>query len=140
MGQQARDIFSVSVPVAPAVVIAFRGIDFTGTPIAVAGGKGMGVAKRSAAIGQSFDVAVLGTASCEIGAAITAGQPLAFDALGRVVPAASLAIAAGAVAMTSAAANGVTDLTGGVLPQWVMGDALETNAVVGSIIEVLLAR
>jgi hypothetical protein len=100
----------------------------------------MGIAKRAAALGQSLDVAVLGTAVCEAGAAITVGQQLALDAQGRVVPASSLAIAAGATAVTSAAANGATDLTGGMLPQWVVGDALEAAGAAGAFIEVLLAR
>ena len=138
--QQAHSIFDLSVPVAPAAVIPYRGVDFTGANISVAGAKGLGIAKRPAAAGQSFEAVVLGTAICEIGAAVLAGQPLSFDNLGRVVPALPLGVAAGAVAMTSAAANGAADLTGATLPQWVVGDALETNATVGSLIEVLLAR
>ena len=138
--QQAHSIFDLSVPVAPAAVIQYRGVDFTGANISVAGAKCLGIAKRPAAAGQSFEAVVIGTAICEIGAAVVAGQPLAFDALGRVVPASLLNIPAGAVAVTSIAANGAPDLVGGILPQWVMGDALETNAVVGSLIEVLLAR
>lgn len=140
MGQQAKDIFSLSFPSAPSAVTQCRGVDFSGAQIAVAGAKCAGIAKRSAALGQSFEAAVLGTAVCETGAAITAGQPLAMDATGRVVPASSLAIAAGVTAMTSVAANGANDLTGGVLPQWVVGDALESAAAAGGFIEVLLSR
>lgn len=140
MGQQARDVFNISFPVATAVVTQFRGVDFAGVQIAVAGAKCAGIAKRSALVGQSFEAVTLGTAIVEAGAAITVGQPLAMDALGRVVPATSLTIAAGAVAMTSVAANGATDLTGGILPQWVVGDALEAAAAAGAFIEVLLSR
>lgn len=140
MGQQARDIFNLSFPVASAVVTQYRGVDFAGVQIAAAGAKCAGIAKRGAAIGQSFEAVCLGTAVCEAGAAITVGQPLAMDATGRVVPATALQIAAGAVAMTSAAANGATDLTGGVPPQWVVGDALEAAAAAGAFIEVLLSR
>lgn len=140
MGQQARNIFTLSFPVAPGAVAYGRGVDFTGAQIAVAGAKGAGIARRAAAAGQSFEAGVIGTEICEAGAAITAGQPLAFDNQGRVVPATSLAIAAGAVAMTSAAANGATDLTGGVLPQWVVGDALADASGAGVFIEVLLSR
>lgn len=140
MGQQAKSIFDISFPVAPAAVTQFRGVDFTGTQITVAGAKCAGIAKRNAALGQSFEAVTLGSAICESGAAITVGQPLAMDALGRVVPATALAIAAGAVAMTSIAANGTTDLTGGVLPQWIVGDALEAAAAAGVFIEVLLSR
>lgn len=140
MGQQARDIFNLSFPVAPSAVTQFRGVDFTGAQITVAGAKCAGIAKRSAALGQPFEATALGTATVEAGAAIAIGQPLAMDAQGRVVPAASLAIAAGAVAVTSVAANGATDLTGGILPQWVVGDALEAAAAAGAFIEVLLSR
>lgn len=140
MGQQARSIFTLSFPVAPGAVARGRGVDFTGAQIAVAGARCAGIARRDAAVGQPFEATALGTEVCEAGAVITVGQPLAMDAQGRVVPATSLAIAAGAVAMTSVAANGATDLTGGVLPQWVVGDALEAAAAAGAFIEVLLSR
>jgi len=140
MGQQARDMFNLSFPSATAAITQFRGVDFSGVPIAVAGAKCAGIAKRSAAIGQPFEAVTLGTAICEAGAAITVGQPLAMDATGRVVPATALQIAAGATAVTSAAANGATDLTGGIPPQWVVGDALEAAAAAGAFIEVLLSR
>lgn len=159
MGQQCRSIFDISFPSAPNVVAQFRGVDFTGAQIAVAGAKCLGIAKRGAAAGQSFEAITLGTAVCEAGAAIAVGQPLAMDALGRVVPASSLtaaapglgtlAVAAGAVAVTSAVANGAGSisgaptagaLSGGVLPQWIVGDALESAAAAGAFIEVLLSR
>ena len=138
--QQAHGLLHLSIPVAPSAVIANRGVDFTGANISVAGAKGLGIAKRPANAGYGFEVTVIGTAICEIGAPVLAGQPLSFDNLGRVVPATPLTIAAGAVAVTSVAANGAGDLVGATLPQWVVGDALETNATVGALVEVLLAR
>lgn len=140
MGQQARSIFNLSFPVAPGAVAFGRGVDFTGAQIAVAGAKCAGIADRAALIGASFEATCLGTAVCEAGGVIAAGNPLAMDASGRVVVATPLAIAAGAVAVTSAAANGVTDLAGGTLPQWVVGDALEAASGAGVFIEVLLSR
>lgn len=140
MGQQSRSIFDISFPAAPGAVTQFRGVDFTGAQITSTGGKCIGIAKRSAAIGQSFEIAVLGTAICEAGAAIAAGQPVMMDTLGRVVPASALAIVAGAVAMTSYAANGMMDFSGGILPQWIVGDALEGAVAAGAFIEVLLSR
>lgn len=140
MGQQARDIFNLSFPAAPSAVTVYRGVDFTGAQITVAGAKCAGIAKHGAAIGQPFEAACLGTAVCEAGAAFAAGVPLAMDAQGRVVAATAMAIAAGAVAMTSAAANGTADLVGGIAPQWVMGDSLEAAAGAGSFVEVLLSR
>jgi hypothetical protein len=157
--QQSRSIFSLSVPVAPGAVAFARGVDFAGAQIAAAGAKGMGIARRAAASGGSYEADVIGTAICEAGAAITAGQPLAFDSVGRVVPASSLvaaapglgtlAVAAGGTAVTSAAANGTGSisgaptagtLTGGILPQWIVGDAMADASGAGVFIEVLLAR
>jgi hypothetical protein len=80
------------------------------------------------------------------------------DATGRVITATALtaaapavgtlAIAAGAVAVTSSAANGaiITGaptapvLSGGDLPQFVVGHALEAATGAGVFIEVLLSR
>ena len=140
MGQIARDIFTVSIAAAPSAVAQFRGVDFTGAQITVAGQKVMGISKRPAAIGQPFEAAVLGSATVEAGAAFAAGVPLAMDASGRVIAATAMAIAAGATAVTSAAANGATDLTGGIPPQWVVGDSLEAASGAGDFVEVLLAR
>ena len=138
--QNARDIFTLSIPVASAAVVPYRGVDFAGVTIAAAGAKCLGISKRAAAIGQPFEVAVLGTAVCESGGVFAAGVPLTLDNLGRVVAASALAIAAGAVAVTSVAANGAADLTGGILPQWIVGDSLEASAGAGVFVEVLLAR
>lgn len=138
--QQSRSIFTLSFPVAPGAVAYGRGVDFAGAQIAAAGARCAGIARRAAALGQSYEADVIGTAICEAGAAITAGQQLAFDSVGRVVPAAPLAIAAGATAVTSAAANGAACLTGGILPQWVVGDAMADASGAGVFIEVLLAH
>jgi len=138
--QQGRDIFTLSVPVAPGAVVAFRGVDFAGAQIAAANAKGMGISKRAAAVGESYEAAVIGSCVAETGGVFAVGDALAFDNQGRVVLAASLAVAAGAVAMTSAAANGAADLTGGVLPQFVCADALEASGGAGVFVEVLLRR
>lgn len=138
--QQGRDIFTLSVPVAPGAVAAYRGVDFAGAQLAVAGAKGMGIAKRAAAVGESYEAAVIGSTVAETGGAFAIGDALAYDNQGRVVLAASLAIAAGAVQVTSGAANGAADLTGGVLPQFVCADALEASGGAGVFVEVLLRR
>lgn len=140
MGQQARSIFNISFPAAPGAVAFGRGVDFTGAQIAVAGAKCAGIAARAAATGASFEAITLGSAVCEAGGAIAIGDALAMDAAGRVVVATALAIAAGAVAVTSTAANGSAILTGSILPQRVVGDALEAASGAGVFIEVLLRR
>lgn len=136
--QQSRSIFTISFPVAPGAVARGRGVDFAGAQIAAAGAKGAGIARRDAAVNQSFEADVIGTAIAETGGAFSKGDSLAFDNQGRVVVASSLAIAAGGTAVTSAAANGATDLTGGVLPQWVCADAMEDSSGAGLFLEVML--
>jgi len=140
MGQQSRSLFTLSFPSAPGAVARGRGVDFTGAQIAAAGARGAGIARRDAALGESFEASAIGTEVCESGGVFNAGDRLAFDAQGRVVAASALAIAAGAVAMASVAANGATDLTGGILPEWIVGDALEASSGAGVFVEVLLAR
>ncbi len=138
MSQQAHDIFSLSFT-APSAVAQYRGVDFAGAQIAAAGARIAGIAKRPAAIGEPFEAAVIGTATCEAGAIIAVGQALQMDAQGRVIPADPLTVAAGATAVTSTAANGAI-LAGGDLPQFVVGHALEAASGAGAFIEVLLRR
>ena len=158
MGQQAISILDVSC-IATAAVIAYRGVDFNDVQIAAAGAKIKGIAKRPAAIGDPFECTAYGTATCEAGAAIAKGAALTMDASGRVITASALTAAApgigtltittGAVAVTSSAVNGAGTisgaptagaLSGGDLPQFIVGHALEAAAGAGSFIEVLLSR
>jgi hypothetical protein len=115
-------------------------VGFDGAQIAAAGGKPLGSALTPAASGQDVTVTSCGTAICEAGAAIALGAAVAMDAQGRVVTAAALAVAAGATAMTSAAANGANAITGGEPPQFVVGDARQAATAAGQFIEVLLRR
>lgn len=137
MGQQAVELLSLSF-IATAVVTAYRGVDDNGVQIATQGAMCAGIAKRPAAIGDAFEAAAIGTATCEAGAPITKGQFLQMDNVGRVIPATAAAIAAGATAVTSTAANGAI-ISGGYLPQAVIGRALEAAAAAGDFIEVFLS-
>ncbi len=117
-----------------------RMVTFAGAQVAAANAKALGIAKFGvAAAGADVTVVVCGTAVAEAGAAVTVGQPLAADAQGRVVPATSLAVASGATAVTSSAANGAI-LSGGELPQFIIGDALQAAGAAGAFIEILLRR
>ena len=170
MGQQANSIFTLPV-VATTAITPYRGVDFNGAQIAAAGAKIIGIAKRGAAIGQTLEVACVGTATCEAGGAFAKGAALVMNAVGQVVAASmlaaaapvstlavglgTLAVAAGAVAVTSAVANGAGSvagapaltgavaapvLSGGDLPQFIIGHALEAAVNVGDCCEVLLCR
>lgn len=158
MSQQAISLLDLSC-LASAAVAQYRGVDFNDVQIAAAGAKIKGIAKRPAAAGEPFECTSYGTATCEAGAAITKGQALTMDASGRVVPATALtaaapgvgtlAITAGATAVTSSAANGAGTITGaptagalsgGDLPQFIVGHALEAAGAAGAFIEVLLSR
>lgn len=139
MGKQNISILELSL-VAAGVVTQYRGVDFTGAQIAAQGAKIAGIAKfGAAAAGDDLTVWAKGTAVIEAGAAINKGDSLIMDNQGRAIPSTGkLAIAAGAVAVTSVAANGANDITGGDSPEQVIGDAMEAAAAAGDFIEVLL--
>lgn len=127
MGQQANSIFTLSVT-ATTPIVAYRGVDFNGAQTAAIGAKIIGIAKRGAAVGHEFEVACVGTATCEAGAAFAKGVALVMNPLGQVVAASflgalapvstlavgvgTLAVAAGAIPVTSAAVNGAGTITG----------------------------
>ncbi|MCB6182319.1 hypothetical protein LIN78_01955 [Leeia sp. TBRC 13508] len=138
MSQQARDLLCLSF-IAPSAVAQYRGVDFAGAQIAAAGARVAGISKRPAAAGEAYEAAAYGTAVCETGGVFAAGVPLVMDATGRVVAAATLSVASGATAVTSTAANGAI-LTGGVPPQFVVGDSLQASTAAGQFVEVLLSR
>jgi len=157
MSQTRISILDLST-VASTAVVPYRGIGFNGEQIAVANAKIMGISKHAAAIGEPLEIGTLGTMTVESGAASAKGTALVMDATGRVIAASmltaaapgigSLAVAVGAVAVTSTAANGAIltgapaapALSGGDLPQFVVGHALEAATAAGQYVEVLLSR
>lgn len=135
MSQQARSLFNLSLVATAVAVLAYRGVDYAGAQATVQGQKIAGVSNRPAAIGGSYEATAIGTAVCEAGAAIAVGDDLIVDNTGRAITAAALVVGAGAVAMTSTAANGAV-LTGGTLPSYVFGVAMEAAGGAGEFIEV----
>lgn len=147
MSQQARPVLTLPAQASGAIAFA-RAVNVVAPPNAgqmsvaqasTAGQKVVGFAARAAATGEWVDITAIGTAVAEAGAAITVGSRVSCDSQGRVVAASALAIAAGATAVTSAAANGATDITGGDAPQYVIGTALQAAGAAGDLIEVLIA-
>lgn len=151
MSQQAKSLLSLSV-VSTTLIAQYRGVTYTGGQVAVANAKCIGIAERPVTvIGEVALVTTKGTAVAEAGAAIAIGAALAFDATGRVITASAFAIAvgtlalsAGAVAVTSSAVNGVGTIagvptaTGGDLPQYIVGYALQAASAAGDFIEILM--
>lgn len=146
MSRQAHPLLVLTVLAAGAIT-AGRAVGYDGAQATVAGQKVLGVAETDVADGKHGAVATAGTTIVESGGAIAKGDALRVDANGRAVPAAALAVAdptvdAGAVAVTSSAANGdiLTQgaITGGILPQYVFADALEAATGAGEFIEVRL--
>lgn len=152
MGQAATSIFNLSAKASTAIA-AYRCVTYANAQSTAIGGEVKGISMRPAAIGEMLELAVLGTAVIETGAAIAIGQALMCDASGRAVVASvltlndgSLSIAAGAVPVTSTAANGVGIVVGapGVLsgcelPQHLIGYALEASSAAGQFIEIKLS-
>lgn len=140
MSQQALSLMALSIAAASSAVTEYRAVDYSGVQATIQGQKVMGVAKRGAQVGDGFDVAVIGTAVIEAGGAFAAGTSLIVDAQGRAIASTGkLAIAAGATAVTSTAANGQV-LTGGDTPEFIFADALQAATGVGDKVEVLLRR
>lgn len=140
MSQQALSLMALSMIAAALPVTEYRGVDYAGAQATVQGQKIVGVAKRGALVGDGYEAAVIGTAVVEAGAAFAAGAALIMDAQGRAIASTGkLAIAAGAVAVTSTAANGQI-LTGGDAPEYVFADALQAAGAAGDKVEVLLRR
>jgi hypothetical protein len=125
--------------VAGGAVTAFRFVDFSGNQAATQGISCRGVSVFAAAAeGAQLTVTEKGSEIVEAGGAISAGADIITDNEGRAIAASALAIAAGATEVTSAAANGATDLTGTTLPATLMGRALNAATGAGQFVEVLL--
>ena len=138
MSQQARTLLSLPIQTT-GILAQYRGVTFAGAQVAVTGAKGVGVSERpTTVVGEIALVNVKGTCIAEAGAAIAVGSSLSYDASGRVVTAGLLALASGAVAVTSSAANGAI-ITGGDLPQYIVGYALQPAAAAGDLIEIILS-
>lgn len=129
--------FSGVLPItASGAVTANRLVGYNGAQATVAGQKVLGVSATKAADGETLTVHVGHTAMVEAGGVITVGASLTTDSQGRAVVATALAIATGATAVTSAAANGATALTGGDPPVYVFADALAAASAAGKLIPV----
>lgn len=137
MGRQSSPLQSFTYRASGAVA-AFRGVGFNGAQASVQGQKVLGVAQRAAADGEDSDGVRSGSTVVEAGGAFAIGASLIVDAQGRAIAATgALSLAAGAVAVTSSAANGAI-LTGADLPQYVFADALEASGAAGGLVEVLM--
>ncbi|MCV2359637.1 DUF2190 family protein [Paucibacter sp. TC2R-5] len=150
MSQQGIPLLCLSI-VAVGAIAVYRGVGFNQAQATVAGQKVMGISRRPGASGTELEVVTKGTAVCEAGAAIAVGAALAMDAAGRVITASALtgavgtlAVAAGGTAVTSAVANGAGSVsgaptfTGGDLPQYIVGYALQAAGAAGEFIEILM--
>ncbi|MBF0182787.1 MAG: DUF2190 family protein [Magnetococcales bacterium] len=139
MSQQNISILTLTV-MASGAVTENRAVAFNGSQVALSGQKVMGTSLSRAASGEALAVVTHGTAIIESGAAIAVGQSLMSDSQGRAVPVSgALALAGGAVAVTSSAANGSV-LQGADLPEYIFADALQAASAAGELIEVLLRR
>lgn len=138
MSQQNISVLTLTL-IASGAVTANRAIGFDGAQATVQAAKIMGASVTDAVSGSAVAVITHGSAIMESGAVIAVGDSLVTDAQGRVIPANSLALESGAVAVTSSGANGAI-LEGGDLPEFVFADAMAAASAAGIMIEVLLRR
>lgn len=115
MGKQARNLHSETV-LASGAITEYRAVGFDGYQATVQGQKVLGVANRSAPLAAYVDVACIGTAVVEAGAAFAIGASLTVDASGRAITVATPA----------------TD--------YVFADAIRAAGAAGEFVEVLLRR
>jgi hypothetical protein len=134
----ARPLLKGTIQAAGAITI-YRFVGFDGNQASAQGQKCRGVSEFAAAQGDNISVVEKGSAIVESGGAVNVGDDIITDNEGRAITASALAVAAGAVAVTSAAANGASDLTGTSLPAQRKGSALSAASGAGQWIEVLLA-
>jgi len=138
VSQQSIEILALPLTAAGAIT-ARRFVGYDGAQADTQGQKVTGVARAAAAqAGDVVPVDILGTAVVEAGGAVAIGDGVICDAQGRAIAGAGeIAIAAGGTSVTSTAANGAI-LTGGELPEYVAGRALQAASQAGDFIEVLL--
>jgi hypothetical protein len=141
MSQNSTPLLSLTI-VAAAAITTRRCVGFDNNQASTQGQKVKAIANMPAlAAGDLITGIAVGTAVAEAGGAFNAGDTLICDNVGRVIVTTSaLKIATGAVAVTSVAANGVTDLVGSDTPEFVVGRALEASAGAGSFVEILVGR
>ncbi|MBF0096275.1 MAG: DUF2190 family protein [Magnetococcales bacterium] len=139
MSRQNITLLTLTV-IAAGVVGAHRAVGYGGAQASAQGQKVMGVSQCPAVAGEAVGLVSSGTAVVESGAAFDVGQSLIVDSQGRAIPSiGALALAAGAVAVTSSAANGAI-LHGGEMPEYVFADALQAASKAGEFVEILLRR
>lgn len=127
----------------PGAIAANRFINRSGAYPATNGAYAAGVTQQPVgAAGGNVAIATMGVYPVEVGAGpIALDTPLIADTAGKVRPASNLTIAAGATPVASTAANGSNIFAGGVLPQRVVGWALDAATGSGTeFIRVHLAR
>jgi hypothetical protein len=134
----SRPILEDSV-VSNGAIADFAAVDFAGNQAATQGMAIAGVAQyATTAAGQYVRVVIAGTTVMLTGGIFNRGDRIIVDNQGRAIKANALAIAAGATAVTSAAANGATDITGSDPPEHKIGIALSASAGAGNFAEILL--
>ncbi len=139
MARQKISIMALTFK-ASGAVSAYRAVGFDGAQASVQGQKVLGVSPRAVVSGDYSDADVMGTTLIELGGNVTKGQSLIVNNAGKAIAATgSLAVKAGATAVTSTGANGSTILSGADLPEYVFADAIDDGSA-GDVVEVLLRR
>ena len=123
---------------AAGAITAFRAVGYDGNQVSAQGGKVRGIAQFAASEGDYLAITEKGTELMECGAALNPGDLVIADNQGRAIKANALAIVAGATAVTSAAANGATDITGSEPSEHPIGRALAATTAAGQLVEILL--
>lgn len=116
-----------------------RFVTYAGTT-AGALGRALGVAQDGGEIGEYVPVVTDGIALVEAGGAISVGAPVASDASGRAIAASNLTatVPGSGTTVTSSSAQPSMTIAGGVLPQGIMGVAMDEATQAGDVIRINL--
>lgn len=140
MADTYHDLFSFSIKAAAAITKR-RFVGYDGN-LCGAGAKAFGVALFDQNINEQVTCIVEGIAVVESGGALTKGDPVESDATGRAVAATAMdgVVDAGAVAVTSSAANGnILTLSGSKPPKAINGYVfLDSATAAGEFVRVKL--
>jgi hypothetical protein len=131
-------LLALTLQATNAPITANRFVGYNGEQATVQGQKVAGVAQYDQVVGMPYAATAIGTEFVEASGTINVGDPIISDNVGRAMVANAQAIAAGAVAVTSVAANGSSDIVGSEPTEHLLGYALSGATAAGQWVEVRL--
>ena len=122
---QASNVLLTTKLAITATIARKRFVKPDGSGYPASGGNALGVSLFPGVSGDTLDIAKSGFIVVTAGGSLNRGDWVMSDASGQAIAATALGIASGGTTVTSAAANGTTDIVGGMPPTVVLGQVVE---------------